>query len=160
VLPLPPSLNFKQFFHLVFPICISYKQLRLQDNKLIYYSTSQSASWNLMSIKARDKCLTTLSAEVVTTTYSVSISFLISFIRRPFLQPRMLPRNFPGGTNANNKDLNQNRQCPEKYRYRNLPNTNLDRHPCTSFLGVIPWEAGGRRHSTCGAPSNSKFPNV
>jgi len=56
------------------------------------------------------------------------------------------------------KGLNQNRQFPEEYRYRKLPDTNLDRYSYTSFLGVIPWEAGGRRHCTCGAPSNSKFP--
>lgn len=54
----------------------------------------------------------------------------------------MLPRKFPGETEQTTKGLNQNRHCPEKYRYRNLPITNLDLY-YTSFLGVIPWEGGG-----------------
>jgi len=78
---------------------------------------------------ARDKCLTTLSADVVTTTYSVSISFFISFRHRPFIQLRMLPRNFPGETDTNNKGpqsespVSREISIPEssEYKIRSLP---------------------------------------
>lgn len=79
---------------------------------------------------ARDKCLKTVSSDVVTTTYSVSISFFfISFHRRPFIYFGMLPRNFPGETDANNKGPQSESpvsqeisiQEPSDYKFRSLP---------------------------------------
>jgi hypothetical protein len=78
---------------------------------------------------ARDKCLTTLSVDIVTTTYSVSISFFISFLRHPFIQLQMLPRNFPGETDANNKGPQSESPVfreisiaeSSEYKFRSLP---------------------------------------
>jgi hypothetical protein len=77
---------------------------------------------------ARDKCITALSADFVTTTYSVSLSFFISFLRRPLIQLRMLPRNFPGETDANNKGPPSESPVspeisipePSEYKFRSL----------------------------------------
>jgi len=78
---------------------------------------------------ARDKYLATLSTEVVNTTYSVSIFYFISFLRRPFIQLPELPRNFPGETDANNKGsqsespMSRKISIPEppEYKLRSLP---------------------------------------
>jgi len=78
---------------------------------------------------ARDKYLATLSTEVVNTTYSVFIFYFISFLRRPFIQLRELPRNFPGETDANNEgpqsESSMSRKIsitePSEYIFKSLP---------------------------------------